>query len=293
MHIPVLLQETIEIFKPTTGQQFVDATADGGGHTFAIWERIKPSGTILAIDKDRHLIATLAQKAAQVHAHIIAAQGSFTDLPQILHTHGIERIDGILFDLGYSSYHIEEAGRGFTFQKDEPLDMRYDVWSLDGITAAEVVNRYPERELADIIFRFGEERYARKIAKAIAEVRKKTSIRTSRQLAEAVERAVPRRGRRIHPATKTFQALRIFVNRELDELEEAIPHAIEALVKGGTVIIISFHSLEDRIVKHTFRSEQQKGTIQLPFKKPIIPGAEEMKKNPRARSAKLRAAIKL
>jgi len=294
MHEPVLLQETMNIFKPIPGQRFVDATANGGGHTFAIWESVKPTGRVLAIDKDPALIKMLTKKSSAAKANIIAVQGSYVHLRDVLQENNMEHPDGIVFDLGYSSYHIEEAGRGFSFQKDEPLDMRYDPNTRESIRAQDVVNRYPEEELGDIIFRYGEERYARRIARAVCQARQKKFITTSTELSDIVRKAIPRRnGGNIHPATQTFQALRIFVNHELEELERVIPLAIGALGTGGMIIIISFHSLEDRIVKHIFRTEAQNETIQILNKKPLQPSLEEIRKNPRARSAKLRAAKKL
>ncbi|MBI1755133.1 16S rRNA (cytosine(1402)-N(4))-methyltransferase RsmH [Candidatus Azambacteria bacterium] len=309
IHTPVLLKEIVEIFDPQPGQIFVDATANGGGHTFALWEKVKPSGTVIAIDKDHDLIAGLKKKARDAGANVVSVQGSYAELPQILHAHGIEKVHGILLDLGYSSYHIDQAGRGFSFQKDEPLDMRYDNnprtqraeqssydgKSVNGITAEEVVNGSPEGDLADVIYRFGEERFSRRIARAIVEERKRERIRTSGRLAEIVRASLPSRfGRgRIHPATKTFQALRIFVNHELQDLEAVLPDAVEALMPQGKLAVISFHSLEDRIVKNFFRTQKQEGKLELFSKKPIQTSREEEKGNPRARSAKLRVAIKL
>lgn len=294
MHTPVLLKEVIAMCNPLPGQIYIDATANGGGHTFALWEKVRPSGMVIAIDKDYALVAALTERAKASGSNIMPVQGSYAKLAQILKARGIEKVHGILFDLGYSSYHIDESGRGFSFQKEEPLDMRYAAGENGGVTAEYAVNVLREEELADIIFRFGEERFSRRIARALAEERKKERIRTSGRLAEIVKAAIPARFQgRIHPATKTFQALRIFVNRELEELEETLPCAVDALASGGKLAVISFHSLEDRIVKHFLRAEKQEGKITVLTKKPIAPGQEEKEANPRARSAKLRVAVKL
>lgn len=279
---------------PSQGQCFIDATANGGGHTFALWERVKPHGTILAIDKDNDLVERLAAEARERKANVIAVCGSYGDLAAIASEHNITQADGILFDLGYSSYHIDQSGRGFSFQKDEPLLMRYepDGHIQEGMTAAEAVNQLPEQELADIIYRYGEERLARRIASAICSERKKERILTTKQLADIVAMAYPKRAfSRINPATRTFQALRIFVNQELRELEKALPQARDSVKKGGTIAVITFHSLEDRIVKRFFQSEKN-NNLDIITKKPIVPTAQETSENRRARSAKLRGAVK-
>ena len=294
VHKPVLLQEVLDMLHPVPGQCFIDATANGGGHTFALWERVKPHGTILAIDKDNDLIEWLAAEARERKANVIAVCGSYGELTAIASAHDITQADGILFDLGYSSYHIDRSGRGFSFQKDEPLLMRYEPEGhvQEGMTAAEAVNQLPEQELADIIYQYGEERFARRIASAICSERKKERILTTKQLTDIIARAYPKRAfSRINPATKTFQALRIFVNQELRELERALPQARDIVKKGGAVAVITFHSLEDRIVKRFFQNEKNTH-MDIITKKPIVPTAEEARENRRARSAKLRVAVK-
>lgn len=294
-HTPVLLQKVIDILHPVPGKRFIDATANGGGHTFALWERIKPSGAILAIDKDSTLVESLSAKANAEGASITAVSGSYAHIADIARRHGFGKADGILFDLGWSSWHTEGSGRGFSFEKDEPLLMRYEPVAKEGVTARDVVNRFSEQELVEIFSTLGEERYAKRIARAICETRRKHPIHTSRELAYMVTAAYPK-GRnwgRIHPATRVFQALRIFVNRELEELKEALPQAVEILNGGGTITVISFHSLEDRIVKQLFRSQADAGRMTVLTKKPMCADETEVKENPRSRSAKLRAGVKI
>ena len=296
IHKPVLLKEILEIFDPKPGQLFIDGTANGGGHTFAILDKIKPNGKILAIDKDRDLIERLKAESYKLQADgVVSVCGSYGEMAQIAKEHGFHQASGILLDLGYSSWHIESSGRGFSFLRDEPLVMRYETEANlgTGLTASDVVNRFSEKDLADILFKYGEERFARKIAKEIAHFREKQKIISSRQLADIVYRACSRKGYfKIHPATRTFQALRIFVNDELGELERALPQAVDLLSEGGKLAIITFHSLEDRIVKNFFRQCAKEDKAEILTKKPIYPTEEEIAKNPRARSAKLRVIMK-
>lgn len=295
VHTSVLLQEIVNILDPKPGQSFVDGTANGGGHTFALAEKIAPNGKILAIDKDSVLIERL-QNHPLFSSSVIAVCDSYANIERIAQEHGFGSVAGIVLDLGYSSYHLAQSGRGFSFQKDEPLVMRYETDSDlgSGLTAREVVNSFPENELADIIYKYGEDRLSRRIAKAICLARKKQPIETSGQLAEIVASAYPRRAYwKIQPATKTFQALRIFVNEELADLERVLPQAVRLLASGGKLAIISFHSLEDKIVKEFYRAQAKEGAVSIITKKPITSGAEELKANPRARSAKLRVCIKL
>lgn len=292
IHAPVLLQEIIAYCDPKPGKRFIDATANGGGHTFALWDRVQPTGTVLALDKDKDLIQSLAEKAKGAHARILTVHAGYAELPRVIQETHMEGVDGIIFDLGYSSWHIDKAGRGFTFKKDEPLDMRYDT-TRGGATAEDIVNGLPENELADMIYTYGEDTFSRQIAKTIVLARKKERITTSVQLAQVVSDAVPKRfWGKIHPATKTFQALRIYVNQELSDLEKALPFALAALKKGGVLAVISFHSLEDRIVKQYLKSQEKEGTLEIQTKKPIRPSFSEGQENPRSRSAKLRVAHK-
>ena len=296
IHTSVLLQEVLDILDPQPGQHIVDGTANGGGHTFALLEKVLPDGKILAIDKDCDLIENLKSNVKGQLSNVIPVCDNYANMAGIIAEHHCEPVGGMLLDLGYSSYHLSRSGRGFSFQNDEPLLMRYetDTHLGTGLTAREVVNSFPEEELADILYRYGQERLSRRIAKAICAARKIAKIETSRQLADIVSGAYPKRLYwKTNPATKTFQALRIFVNRELDDLSRALPQAVDALMQGGKLAVISFHSLEDKIVKEFFREQARKGVVSLITKKPIVPTREEISENPRARSAKLRACIKL
>lgn len=289
MHKPVLLQESIDLLQPERGRYFIDATVDGGGHAEAILSRMSEKGILVGIDQDDEMLARAKKRIRDKRFH--AVYGNFSHIENVTKPF-FKRAHGILFDLGISSLQFEESGRGFTFQKDEPLDMRYDIHG--SFTAENALNSLPEIQLADIFWKYGEERFARRIAKRIIEARKEKPIHTTFDVVRIIEKAIPKRFQhhRIHPATKTFQALRIAVNDELRALEEGIHGAWNILSPKGRLVIISFHSLEDRIVKHTFRAwEKEKGVV-LRTKKPIIPSEKEIRENPRARSAKLRAIQK-
>lgn len=293
MHIPVLQKEVLEFLDPKPGENLIDCTIDGGGHAMEILKKISPDGKLLGIDLDKKMIAALEAKIKSENLNnLIVAEGNFKNLKKIAEEKKISNVSGILIDLGWSSIQIEESGRGFSFLKNEPLDMRY---SNSGMTAAEAVNRLDEKELADIFWQYGEERFSRRIAKKIVEARKKKRILTTFDLVEVVKTSVPRsyeRGR-LHPATRVFQALRIYVNQELENLKEVLPQAVEILAPEGRLAIISFHSLEDRIVKNFFREAKKEGKLEILTKKPIVPSDEEIKANSRSRSAKLRAIKKV
>lgn len=261
----------------------------------AIAEKIAPDGKVIAIEWDSEIAKKLELKvkSLKLKENIKVVNDSYANLKEILIKEGIEKIDGIVLDLGFSSVHLEESGRGFSFQKDEPLDMRYNTES--GETAAEIINSYNEKDLADIIYKYGEEGFSRQIAKKIVEERRKKRILTTMELAEMVKSAVPafyRKGK-INCATKTFQALRIAVNGEFENIENVLPQIVEVLNQGGRAAIISFHSLEDRIIKNFFRNNVKEGKLKLINKKPIIASEEELRENPRARSAKLRVVEKV
>lgn len=293
MHIPVLQKEVLEFLDPKPGENLIDCTIDGGGHAMEILKKNSPDGKLLGIDLDKKMIAALEAKIKSENLNnLIVAEGNFKNLKKIAEEKKISNVSGILIDLGWSSIQIEESGRGFSFLKNEPLDMRY---SNSGMTAAEAVNRLDEKELADIFWQYGEERFSRRIAKKIVEARKKKRILTAFDLVEAVKMSVPRsyeRGR-LHPATRVFQALRIYVNQELENLKEVLPQAVEILAPGGKLAVISFHSLEDRIVKNFFREAKKEGKLEILTKKPIVPSDEEIKANSRSRSAKLRVVRKI
>jgi 16S rRNA (cytosine1402-N4)-methyltransferase len=287
-HVPVLLQEVIRESHIKPGAIYVDGTLGAGGHAKALFLEANKDLTIFGFDKDLE-----AQKIAQAvlsdaGATPIIIHASFAGMKHELLERHVTQVDAILLDLGVSSMHFDTDERGFTFQKDQPLHMNMN--QEGELTAEEIVNNWSEESLADIIFGFGEERYARRIAKAITLARKEREIKTTFELVEIIKSAVPfayQRGK-IHPATRTFQALRIAVNSELTELENVIPDAISLLKTGGRLLIISFHSLEDRIVKQSFKLLADNDAGLVITKKPIIATEGELKSNPRARSAKLR-----
>lgn len=299
-HVPVLLNKVLEILSPESHKFIIDGTVDGGGHTASILEKMMPSGgKLLAIDWDRE---TLEKTKKEIEAKfqipnsklkIFWTHDNYANLPAILKDRNLGKADGLLLDLGFSSGQLENSGRGFSFLKDEPLDMRYNArQEAKNLTAAEIVNSFGEQALADIFWKYGEEKMSRKIAKKIVEMRKRKRILTTFDLVEAVKSAVQRNYEqgRIHPATRVFQALRIYVNGELENLEKILKNLSDILGSHGVAVIISFHSLEDRLVKNRFKEMYKNGIANILTKKPIIPAKEEIIANPRARSAKLRAA---
>ena len=289
MHTPVLLNEAIEILDPQKGEFFIDGTFGEGGHAKEILERLTPGGTLLGIDWDREILERNADLPNRWPENtVILENGNYADTPRILKDHYLAKADGMIVDLGFSSWHIDESRRGFSFAKDEPLDMRYNPERNDR-TAYEVVNSLPEDELADVIYRYGEERNSRGIAKRIVEERRKKKIQTAHELSEIVNSAFRFRGGKLSPATKTFQAIRIYVNGEFENIRELLGSLPEILKPGGRLGVITFHSLEDKLVKDTFKLLHQKGQIDFLNKKVIKPGREEIIKNPKSRSAKLRA----
>lgn len=275
IHKPVLLKEVIEYLDPKPGENFIDCTFGEGGHAKEIEKKIAPGGKLLGIDAD-------PGQPAPVH-------GSYVDIDAIANKQDFGPVHGILADLGYSSYHIEASGRGFSFLSNEPLDMRYDTTST--VTAADIVNTWSEDELVKIFEEYGEEKFSKKIVKEIIEQRKKEKIETTFDLKNIIESVVLRK-EKIHPATRVFQALRIATNQELENLKIFLPKAIALLASGGRLAVISFHSLEDRMVKHFFQEKVKEGIVKILTKKPIGASQEEIVQNPRARSAKLRAIKK-
>ncbi len=302
-HQPVLYQEVLEALRPRAGGRYVDGTLGAGGHAFGILEASSPDGVLLGLDVDPAALALAAERLALFGERALLRRGSYADLAAHLQAVGWEGVDGILLDLGVSSMQVDVAERGFSFRHDAPLDMRFD--PSQPLTAADLVNTLDEAALADILWRYGEERRSRQVARAIVRHR---PIRTTGELAEVVTGATRSGKRGMHPATRTFQALRIAVNRELDNLERVLPQAVAALNPGGRLAVIAFHSLEDRMVKHFLRAESgycvcppemphcdcdRPARVRLLKPFPMRPTAEEMARNPRARSARLRVAEKL
>jgi 16S rRNA (cytosine1402-N4)-methyltransferase len=287
-HVPVMTSEVVRHLRPDGGGLFVDCTVGLGGHARALLEA--GAHRLIGLDRDRDALAYAERTLAPWRDRVDLVHADYRDLDQILDGRHVAVVDGALADLGVSSLQFDAPGRGFSFQRDEPLDMRMD--QSAGETAADLVARSTERELADAIFQYGEERFSRRIARAIVEARRATPVATTGRLAAIVRRAIPRRGpSRIDPATRTFQALRIWVNRELDGLDRFLETAVQRLRAGARLVVITFHSLEDRIVKHTLRAlEHRRVGVRVLTKKPITPSDEEVARNPRARSAKLRAA---
>ncbi|HEY4496432.1 MAG TPA: 16S rRNA (cytosine(1402)-N(4))-methyltransferase RsmH [Candidatus Paceibacterota bacterium] len=290
MHVPVLLKEVLDSLAIKRGEIFLDCTAGAGGHCGAICRQLGSSIKIVAIDQDEDAINRVKEELFPCGG--ISKVGNFRNLDRILDETGIKQPNKILFDLGLSSNQLEESHRGFSFLKNEPLIMTFDKNPLDyRSTAAGIVNSWNQEEITDILLRFGEERRARKIAEAIVSERKYQPITTAQQLAALVAKIVPRG--KIHPATKTFQALRIAVNDELNALTEGLSQSFQRLAPKGRLAVISFHSLEDRIVKNFFRDKYKEGLVKILTKKPLTPTIEEIAKNSRARSAKLRIIEKI
>jgi 16S rRNA (cytosine1402-N4)-methyltransferase len=291
--LPVMKEEIIRFFNPQPGEDFVDCTVGLGGHAMAILERNKPDGRVLGIDFDSTILENLKRKISgtDLERRLILVCDNFANLETIAKNHGFTGVSGVLFDLGLSSWHLEASGRGFSFWRDEPLDMRYSRQKGD-LTAEIIVNTWSLRDIEYVLRVYGEERFAHRIAREIVNSR---PLRTTVDLVMAIERATPAwyHRRKTHFATKTFQALRIAVNNELENLEKALPQALGILRSGGKLAVIAFHSLEDRIVKNFLKAKAKDGAVKILTKKPVRPSKEEIAQNPRARSAKLRAAVKV
>ena len=287
-HLPVMTAEVLRFLRPEGGGTFVDCTVGLGGHTRALLEA--GAAKVIGLDRDPDALARARDTLAPWGDRVELVHADYRTLGEVLDRRQLATVDGTLADLGVSSMQFDTPGRGFSFQRDEPLDMRMD--RSGGDTAADLIARSTEEDLADAIFQYGEERFSRRIARALVDARRESPVETTGRLAALVRRAVPQRGyQRIDPATRTFQALRIWVNRELDGLDLFVEAAARRLRAGARLVTIAFHSLEDRIVKHTLRALQQRDAlVQVLTKKPIVPGDEEVERNPRARSAKLRAA---
>ncbi|MGI6648036.1 MAG: 16S rRNA (cytosine(1402)-N(4))-methyltransferase RsmH [Bacillota bacterium] len=307
-HIPVLLKEVLELLNLQNDGIYVDCTLGGGGHTQQILKKLGPRGLVVGIDQDSRTLAITKAKLSRYSERVKYVQGNFRYLKMYLNQLGIAQVNGILFDLGVSSFQLDEGERGFSYQQDAVLDMRMD--PQNPILAKDLVNQSSEDTLAQIIRDYGEERWARRIAKFIVAKRNQKPIKTTTELVEVIKDAIPASARRTgpHPARRTFQALRIAVNDELKVLQEALNQAIECLAPGGRLVVISFHSLEDRLVKDTFRQQAnpcecppdfpvcrcgKQPVLRLITRKPVLPSADELRINPRSRSARLRSAEKI
>jgi 16S rRNA (cytosine1402-N4)-methyltransferase len=286
-HEPVMVAEVLAHLEPARGGTFVDCTVGLGGHARALIEA--GASRVIGLDRDQAALALAHEQLAGLDDRVALVHSDYRAMPQVLDARGIGSVDGILADLGVSSLQLDAPDRGFSFRRDEPLDMRMDTSA--GATAADMIAAADERTLANVIHEFGEERHARRVARAIRAAQQEAPIVTTGRLADVVRRAVPRKGySRIDPATRTFQAIRIWVNRELDGLDAFLAGAVDRLNPGGRITVIAFHSLEDRIVKHTLRALQADGRVTIRTKRPVVPAETEIDRNPRARSAKLRSA---
>lgn len=284
-----MVREVLDLLITNLDGVYVDGTVGGGGHAEALLGRLSPQARLLGIDRDSDILERSKEKLGE-DSRVVLHHGSFEDLDAAQRILGVKAFDGVLLDLGVSSLQLNEAGRGFSFSQEAPLDMRMD--PSEGESAAEWVARVPEKELENVLKEYGEEKFARRIAKEVIHVRRRQKIATTKELGEIVSRAIPRGAwpRRIHPATRTFQALRITVNQELERLDRFLKAVPEILAAGGRVAVISYHSLEDRRVKQAFVEGERKGILRRMTKKPRTPSEEEVRENPRARSAKLRVA---
>lgn len=307
-HIPVLGPEAVDALQVRPGGIYVDCTLGGGGHSLLIAQRLSKDGWLIGIDQDQEALERARERLSSTGVKLTLIHRNFRHLASILSSLKVEKVDGFLYDLGVSSPQLDEAERGFSYQKDAPLDMRMD--RSQPLSAYEVVNTYSEEELADIIRRYGEERYYKRIARRIVERRKEGPIQTTKELAELVRQSIPAKARETgpHPAKRTFQAIRIAVNDELSALSQSLAQAVPLLKPGGRLVVITFHSLEDRICKQFFKEESapcvcppglprcvcgKQPTLKIITKKPILPSQKEIEYNPRSRSAKMRVAEKI
>jgi 16S rRNA (cytosine1402-N4)-methyltransferase len=295
LHTPVMLAEVIEYLDPSPGKTIVDATVGMGGHSYEIARRLAPGGKLIAIDRDKESLEIAQERLKEFGDSVEFVYGNFSEIEDISKRLKIEKIDGIVLDLGVSSFQLSAADRGFSFTREGPLDMRLDRNSY--ISAYDLVNNLNEDEISNLLWSFGQERWHNRIARRVVEERQKNPITTTAQLSDIVMRAIPPRFRRyhyrIHPATRTFQAVRIAVNRELEALEQALASIIPLMAPGGRICVIAFHSLEDRVVKWAFRKAGAAGTVKILTPKPLTPSESEMRSNPSSRSSKFRAAEKI
>ncbi|MFA5145501.1 MAG: 16S rRNA (cytosine(1402)-N(4))-methyltransferase RsmH [Candidatus Omnitrophota bacterium] len=295
LHTPVMFNEVMDYLNLTPGKIIVDATMGTGGHSQGILQRILPGGKLIGIDRDKESLEISRQRLKDFGSSCEFMHGNFMDIGNILESLSIKKVDGILFDLGISSFQLEDPRRGFSFQYEGPLDMRLDRDSY--ISAYDLVNNLNEEEISTLLWNFGQERWHNRIARLLVQERQRQPIVTTLQLADIVFKSIPYRYRhrhyRIHPATRTFQAVRVAVNRELETLESAINNAIAVLAKKARMCVISFHSLEDRVAKISFRRAAQEGLIDIITPKPLVPSEPETGSNRSSRSSKLRVAEKI
>ena len=291
LHKPVMVDEVLDYLNLQSGQTILDCTVGGGGHAVRILDKIKPDGFLIGIDKDMEILQTTKQSLSKITDRFKLYHANYSDVDEVLRQADINKVNGVLLDLGVSSLQFDQADRGFSFAKEAPLDMRMD--RSCGITAQNLIQRLSETELAELLWKYGEERLSRKIARAVLKEEKGVGITSTRQLAAIVERVVPRGKSKIHPATRVFQALRIAVNKELDNLEIFLDKIYNYMALGARIVIISFHSLEDRIVKNKFIEKAKQNLFKVLTKKPITPREVEIEENVRSRSAKLRAAERI
>jgi len=297
VHVPVLLPQVLDALAPRPGGRYVDATANGGGHLRAVLDACAPDGRVLGIDRDPEILTALAGRCAEAidTGRLILATGSFAALGDVIAARQFGPVDGILFDLGLSSFHLDASGRGFSYTRDEPLDMRFDPTDDTSQSAADILAKRDGDELAAIFRDYGEERFASRIARTIVARRRDQPITTTGQLFAAIEQSLPpaTRWRANRDAARIFQALRIAANDELEQVASVLPQAVAALAPDGRLAVIAFHSLEDRMVKHFLRDQAAAGRLRLLHRKPIIADEAEIAANHRAASAKLRSAEKL
>ncbi|OHB47432.1 MAG: 16S rRNA (cytosine(1402)-N(4))-methyltransferase [Planctomycetes bacterium GWF2_39_10] len=291
LHKPVMVEEVLDYLNPQTGQVIIDCTVGGGGHASKIMSKIKPNGLLIGIDKDMEILQIAKQHISEIGNIFKLYHADYSEIDEVLRQAGTDKVNGVLLDLGTSSLQFDQAERGFSFSKEGPLDMRMD--RSQGITAKDLVHRLSEQKLEELFSKYGEERWSRRIARAILKEENDTGITSTRQLANIIERAVPRGKSKIHPATRVFQALRIAVNKELESLEVFLNKIHNYMTVGARIVVISFHSLEDRIVKNKFSERAKQNIFQILTKKPITPGEAEIERNIRCRSAKLRAAERI
>lgn len=292
IHKPVLTKEVLHYLNPKQNENFIDGTIGEGGHSIEILKKNRPNGMLLGIDLDSSQVENARIKLSDFKKRVILQNDSYVNLKDIIEKINFKPVNGILLDLGYSSWQIEQSKRGFSFSRNEILDMRYNMQNT--LTAEKIVNEYSEKELERILRDYGEEKFSRQIARKIVDERKNKKIESTLDLKNIIKKAVPPRFRhqKTSFATKTFQALRIEVNGELDNIKKVLPKALESLSGNGRLVIISFHSLEDRIVKNFFKDKEKEDLVKILTKKPITADSGEILENPRSRSAKLRAIVK-